>query len=96
MNKLQKTSKTNTGDNMKISWIKYEKDDKNYKLPEKLGFDVFKLNNPEDTDKKLDELIQNKYNTIFITNEIAGFSGNIINKYNKDDKVRIIITKDKE
>lgn len=81
---------------MKISWIKYEKDDKNYKLPEKLGFDVFKLNNPEDTDKKLDELIQNKYNTIFITNEIAGFSGNIINKYNKDDKVRIIITKDKE
>lgn len=80
---------------MKISWIKYEKDDKNYKLPEKLGFDVFKLNNPEDTDKKLDELIQNKYNTIFITNEIAGFSGNIINKYNKDDKVRIIITKDK-
>ncbi len=93
---MQKTSKTNTGDNMKISWIKYEKDDKNYKLPEKLGFDVFKLNNPEDTDKKLDELIQNKYNTIFITNEIAGFSGNIINKYNKDDKVRIIITKDKE
>ncbi len=92
---MQKTSKTNTGDNMKISWIKYEKDDKNYKLPEKLGFDVFKLNNPEDTDKKLDELIQNKYNTIFITNEIAGFSGNIINKYNKDDKVRIIITKDK-
>lgn len=81
---------------MKISWIKYEKDDKNYKLPEKLGFDVFKLNNPEDTDKKLDELIQNKYNTIFITNEIAGFSGNIITKYNKDDKVRIIITKDKE
>ena len=81
---------------MKISWIKYEKDDKNYKLPEKLGFDVFKLNNPEDTDEKLDELIQNKYNTIFITNEIASFSGNIINKYNKDDKIRIIITKNKE
>ena len=81
---------------MKISWIKYEKDDKNYKLPERLGFDVFKLDNPEDTDKKLDELIKNKYNTIFITNEIASFSSNIINKYNKDDKIKIIITKNKE
>lgn len=81
---------------MKVSWIKYEKDDKNYKLPERLGFDVFKLENPEDTDKKLDELIKDKYNTIFITDEIASFSSNIVKKYNKNNQIKIIITKNKE
>lgn len=81
---------------MKISWIKYEKDNKNYIMPERLGFDVFKLNNPEETDKKIKELIKDKYNTIFITNEIASFSNDIIKKYGKDDKIKIIITKTKE
>lgn len=81
---------------MKISWIKYEKDNKNFIMPERLGFDVFKLNNPEETDKKIDELIKDKYNTIFITNEIASFSNDIIKKYGKDDKIKIIITKTKE
>ena len=30
---------------MKVSWIKYEKDNKSFSLPEKLGFDVFKCPN---------------------------------------------------
>ena len=81
---------------MKISWIKYEKDNKNYIMPERLGFDVFKLDKPEETDKKIEELIKDKYNTIFITNEIASFSNDIIKKYGKDDKIKIIITKTKE
>ena len=51
---------------MKISWIKYEKDDKSFNIPEKLGFDVFKLDNPEETDKKLHELVRKNYNIIFI------------------------------
>ena len=33
---------------MKMSWIKYEKDDLSFKVPEKLGFDVFKLIEPEE------------------------------------------------
>ena len=81
---------------MKISWIKYEKDKKNFIMPERLGFDVFKLNNPEETDKKIEELIKDKYNTIFVTNERASFSNDIIKKYGKDDKIKIIITKTKE
>ena len=28
---------------MKISWMKYKKDDISFKVPERLGFDVFKL-----------------------------------------------------
>ena len=81
---------------MKMSWIKYVKDKESFKMPERLGFDVFKLDNPEETNNKLEELIKNNYNIIFITNEIAGFSENIIKKYNKDNKVNIIITKNKE
>ena len=81
---------------MKISWVKYEKDLESFKIPERLGFDVFKLDNPEETDNKLEELIKHRYEMIFITNEIASFSENIIKKYNRDDNVCIIIARGKE
>ena len=32
---------------MKVSWLKYEKDENSFKRPEALGFDVIKLNDPE-------------------------------------------------
>lgn len=44
---------------MKISWIKYANDTKSFSLPEKLGFDVFKLQDLEQTDKKIEELVKN-------------------------------------
>lgn len=66
---------------MKISWIKYEKDDKSFRIPENLGFDVFKLDDLEKTDKKMQELIKNNYNTIIISNDVASYSEDIIKKY---------------
>ncbi len=81
---------------MKISWVKYEKDDISFKVPERLGFDVFKLEEPEHTDEKLKELINKRYDTIILTNEIAGFSEDIIKKYSKDRNINIIIARDKE
>lgn len=81
---------------MKISWIKYEKDDKNFKLPEKIGMDVFKLNDPEETDRKINELIQKNYKTVILSNEIAGFSEDIIKKYQKDKSINIIIAPNRE
>lgn len=81
---------------MKMSWIKYEKDDISFKVPEKLGFDVFKLDEPEEADNKIKELIDKRYDTIILTSEIAGFSEDIIKKYNKDRNVNIIIVQDKE
>ena len=81
---------------LKISWVKYEKDDVSFKMPERLGFDVFKLSEPEQTDEKLKELINKRYDTIILTNEIAGFSEDIIKKYVKDRNVNIIIALDKE
>lgn len=81
---------------MKMSWIKYEKDTTSFKVPEKLGFDVFKLVEPEQADKKIKELIAARYDTIILTNEIASFSEDIIKKYSKNRNISIIIAKDKE
>ncbi len=55
------------------------------------GMDVFDIDNLEETDKKIDELVKNNYNTIIISNEVASFSEDIIKKYNKSKNVNIII-----
>ena len=81
---------------MKFSWIKYEKDNENFRIPERLGLDVLRLNNPEQVDLKINELIQNRYDTIILSNEIASFSSDIIKKYTKDRDVKIIIARSKE
>lgn len=81
---------------MRFSWIKYEKDDENFRIPERLGFDVFRLDTPEQVDSKIDELIKQRYDTIILSNEMASFSSDIIKKYVKDRNVKIIIARSKE
>lgn len=81
---------------MKISWLKCKNDKSSFRLPETLGFDVFYLSNLEQTDKKLAELINEKYDTIVISNEVAGFSEDIIKKYQKNKNIRIVISFDKD
>ena len=77
---------------MKISWIKDEKDNKNFAIAERLGMEVHRLNNPEDVDKTMENLIKQNYNTIVLSNEIAGFSEDIIKKYQNNKDVNIIIS----
>ena len=62
---------------------------------ERMGMDICKIEDLETTDEKLKELINQKYTTIVMTNEVAGFSENIIKKYNKTDGINIIITPSK-
>jgi len=76
---------------MKVSWIKSDKDTRNFKIPEILGFDVFSLQNNDEIDSKIDELIANKYNTIVISKDLAGFSQKINSEYINNKKVDIII-----
>ena len=59
---------------MKISWIKQEKDKKNFTIAEKLGMEVYNLNDPEEVDKTINKLVNENYNTIILSNELAGFS----------------------
>jgi len=76
---------------VKISLLKSINDTKNFKFFEKLGFDVYKINDLENTDLKINELIKKNYNTIVISNEVASFSEDIIKKYNKREDINIII-----
>lgn len=76
---------------MQVTFLKSCGDDKSFKLFENFGADVYKIEDLEKTDEKLKELINKKYTTIIITNEVAGFSESIIKKYNKTDEIKIII-----
>ncbi len=76
---------------MKISWIKSKTDDKNFKMQELLGLDVFCLQNNEDIDKKSDELILKQYHIIVISKDLANFSQKINDEYQKNKTVDIII-----
>lgn len=81
---------------MKMSWIKYEKDARSFRLPEALGFDVFKLQDLEQTDNTIKKLIGQDYDTIILSNQVAGFSEDIIKKYQKDKDIKIVISLDKD
>lgn len=78
---------------MKISWIKSSDDKDNFKFVEKMGFEVVKINDKDEIDNKLQELITEKKDTIVITQELAGFSEDIIKKYSKNRDIKIIINK---
>ena len=77
---------------MKISWIKYKKDNVNFKIAEGLGMNVYRLENLEDIDNKIEEIINDNYKTIILSNDVAGFSEDIIKKYQKQNDVNIIIS----
>ena len=77
---------------MKVSWIKTKDDEKSFKVLQNLGFDVYALEEPEETDKKIEELIKDDCKIIILSNEIASFSNDIITKYNNQDDISIIIS----
>lgn len=81
---------------LKISWLKYEQDKKSFRLPEVLGFDVFLLSDLEETDNKMKELVKSNYDTIIISNQVAGFSEDIIKKYQKSKNIKIVISLDND
>ena len=80
---------------MKISYVKYKNDLESFKFAKRIGMDVFEIEDPEKIDSKLKELKEKNYTSIFITNEVASFSENIVNKYGKDNNINIIITPSK-
>jgi len=77
---------------MKVSWIKYENDNVNFKVAEKLGMDVYRINDPEEIDNKMEELVKQHYDMIVLSNEMAGFSEDIVKKYKNNPDINIVIS----
>lgn len=76
---------------MAISWLKSTNDNKSFKIFKSLGMDVYEIDDLDETDKKIKELVDKKYSTIVISNELASFSEDIIKKYSKKENINIII-----
>lgn len=76
---------------MSISWVKFSKDNKSFKIFKRLGMDVYDIEDLDKTDEKINELVNKNYNTIVVSNEVASFSEDIIKKYNKSKNINIII-----
>lgn len=81
---------------MKISWLKLENDSKNFRIPANLGMAVFSVNNTENVDNKIDELIKSNYNTIIVSNDVAGLSEKINKEYLYSKNVNIVISRDRD
>ena len=76
---------------MKIGWIKASNDNKSFKLWKNLGLDVYEIENLEKADDMISKLVNDKYHTIIISDEVASFSEDIIKVYDKQDNINIII-----
>lgn len=80
---------------MRISLIKSKNDTRSFNLAKGIGMNVVELEENEEVDKKINELILNNCTNIIITNEVAGFSEDIITKYKNSNNVNIYIAPSK-
>lgn len=92
---LLETVTLDMGDNMKISCVKAKEDKKSFRIAQSIGMDVYLVEQMEKVDEVLDDLIQKNYHTIFLSNELAGFSQKLMKDYYRDKKINIIIAKSK-
>lgn len=76
---------------MRISWLRAMNDNESFKLFKNVGLDVFEIEDLEQTDEKIQELVNKNYETIIVSNEVAANSADIVTKYKKDDYINIII-----
>lgn len=80
---------------MKISIIKSKKEKETFDLARSVGVNVIELSQSEDVDKTIEELINNDCKNIILTNQVAGFSEDIIKKYVNSKEINIFIAPSK-
>lgn len=76
---------------MKISCIKSNKDTQNFNFLKAIGCNIVELSDLETVDKTINNLIEDEYKTIILSNDVAGFSEDIIKKYKTKEEINIII-----
>lgn len=80
---------------MRFSCIRSKEDNNSFRFLKEMGMNVYELEDLEKTDEAISKLIKDKYTTIFLSNEVAGFSEDIIKKYQRNNDVNIIIAPSK-
>lgn len=76
---------------MKISCIKSNTDNESFKFFKGIGCNIVELSDLEKVDNEINSLIDRKYKTIILSNDVAGFSEDIIKKYRNQEDINIII-----
>ena len=67
-----------------ISYLKLDKDSSSFNYAKRLGFPIYEVSDVEKVDEKIKELKNKNYTSVVISNELAGFSQDIIKKYSDD------------
>ena len=80
---------------MKVSCIRSNKDPESFNFLKSVGCNIIELSDLENVDNTIKDLIKDKYQTIIISNDVAGFSEDIIKKYKTKEDVNIIIAPSK-
>ena len=76
---------------MNIAFLKYKNDKTKFELAKRIGFKVIETEDLEKTDEYIEKLVNARYKTIVISNEIASFSEKLMKKYQYSENVKIVI-----
>ena len=80
---------------MRFSCIRSKDDNSSFHMLQAMGAKIFELDDLEKTDEIISNLVNENYRTIFLSNEVAGFSEDILKKYKNNANVNIIIAPSK-
>ena len=76
---------------LRISYIKSKSDLTSFRIPRLIGSNIVDLEDNDRIDEEISKLVKQNYDTIIISNEVAGFSESIIKEYENKKNISIII-----
>lgn len=77
---------------MKIAMLKAKGDDNHFPILSAIGGKLIEVEDMEKTDDILRSLVEQQYTSIWLSNEVASFSQDIITKYETENGVHIFIS----
>ena len=72
-------------------YIKYKNEKQKIFLNANFGVEVIEIDDAEEIDNVLKNISNKKRTTIFMSDEIASFSEDIVKKYRRDKNIKIMI-----
>ena len=76
---------------MQISWMKQNKEEEIFKIPERLGLHVETITNADVLDERIRKLRQENCHIFILSKGLAEEGEMVLRKYKKNENVNIII-----